>query len=135
MAVLIEPVVPADLSFVMVTESPFATDEAYVELAVGLGETLCSATGEGSPYRLHIRRKERTHRLSAHASYPDAWVIGLAGRIERRVARYSEVAWRSLAERLADLGELLESTLGGPQDVEGAVVGDELWVLQSRPCA
>ena len=54
-----------------------------------------------------------------------------AGKIERRVARYSEVDWRALAERLADLGGLLESALGGPQDVEGAVVGDELWVLQS----
>jgi phosphoglucan,water dikinase len=135
MAVLVEPVVPAELSFVMVTASPFASDEVYVELAVGLGETLCSATGEGSPYRLHIRRKDRTHRLSAHASYPDARVIGPAGKIERRVAVCSEIAWGALAERLANLAELLESTLGGPQDVEGAVVGDELWVLQSRPCA
>jgi phosphoglucan,water dikinase len=106
-----------------------------VELAVGLGETLCSATLEGSPYRLHIRLSDKRYRLTAHASYPDALVLGPAGTIERRRARYSEIAWEPLAGRLADLAELLESELGGPQDVEGAIVGDELWVVQSRPCA
>ena len=135
MAVLVEPVVPAELSFVMATRSPLDTGEAYVELAVGLGETLCAPTVGGSPYRLRIRRGDRSHRLTAHASYPDALVVGPGGRTERRVARYPEIAWQSLAERLGGLAELFESALGGPQDVEGAVVGDELWVVQSRPSA
>jgi pyruvate,water dikinase len=34
---------------------------------------------------------------------------------------------------LADLGRLLEERFGCPQDVEWAIAGGELYVLQSRP--
>jgi pyruvate,water dikinase len=35
--------------------------------------------------------------------------------------------------RLAAVGLELEERLGGPQDIEWAIQGDELFVLQSRP--
>jgi phosphoglucan, water dikinase len=142
MALLVEGMVPAELSFVMYTRSPLATgiDEAYVELAVGLGEMLTSGSGQGSPYRFCVDRRNRSHRLGAHASYPDALFRSPEGSIERRVVDYTEIPFgqrparrEAIARRLADLADLLEPALGGPQDVEGAFVGDELWVLQSRP--
>ena len=33
----------------------------------------------------------------------------------------------------AELGRSLEETFGGPQDVEWAIAGGELYLLQSRP--
>jgi rifampicin phosphotransferase len=35
--------------------------------------------------------------------------------------------------RLADLGRLLETHFGGPQDVEWALADGEIHLLQSRP--
>jgi pyruvate,water dikinase len=35
--------------------------------------------------------------------------------------------------RLAAVGRELEGAFGGPQDIEWAYVGDDLFVLQSRP--
>lgn len=145
MAVLIQPVVPAELSFVMYTRSPFAAnpDDAYVELAAGLGETLAGATGEGSPYRLCLDRTgRRQHRLTSYLSYPEAVLLEQDGQVRRRATRFHELrferdpAWRhELAERLLAAADSVERELGGPQDIEGAVVGDELWLLQARPAA
>ena len=39
----------------------------------------------------------------------------------------------ALARRLAVGGKALQEELGAPQDVEGAVVGDTIYVVQSRP--
>jgi phosphoenolpyruvate synthase/pyruvate phosphate dikinase len=36
-------------------------------------------------------------------------------------------------ERLAALGRSLEERFGRPQDIEWAIAGDELYLLQSRP--
>ena len=48
-----------------------------------------------------------------------------------------EAVGQTLAEdqlaRLAKVGVELEERLGGPQDIEWAIQGDELFVLQSRP--
>lgn len=38
-----------------------------------------------------------------------------------------------LGQRLASIGAYLEESLGAPQDVEGAVVGGDVYIVQSRP--
>lgn len=38
-----------------------------------------------------------------------------------------------LGQQLASIGEYLEKSLGSPQDVEGAVVGGDVYIVQSRP--
>ena len=42
-------------------------------------------------------------------------------------------AREALAKRLCDVGVLLEKEFGCAQDVEGALVGDKLFVVQTRP--
>jgi phosphoglucan,water dikinase len=140
MAALIQPVVPAELSFIMYTRSPFDPGHSYLELAAGLGETLASATGEGSPFRMHLQREGTELRLVAHSSYLEARTVDAAGHVVDQLVHPSHVrfgedrAWREqLAARLREVALALEHEMGGPQDVEGAVVGDEIWVLQSRP--
>jgi len=39
----------------------------------------------------------------------------------------------ALGGRLAAVGAALERAFGGPQDVEGALVGGRLFVVQTRP--
>ncbi len=140
MAVLIQPVVPADLSFIMVTRSPFDAREITIELAFGLGETLASAVSEGSPFRVHVQRQGTQVRLAAHSSYVEAKVMQDNGRVEQTLVNPAQIrfgedrAWReSVLMRLREVALGLEDELGGPQNVEGAWVGDDLWLVQSRP--
>ncbi len=59
---------------------------------------------------------------------------------EKRVLRYREHPlitrpdWRNgLLGSIAKLGREVAAALGGPQDIEGAVAGETLYLLQSRP--
>jgi hypothetical protein len=38
-----------------------------------------------------------------------------------------------LGRRLAEIAAFLEGGLGGPQDVEGACLGEEIHLVQTRP--
>jgi phosphoglucan, water dikinase len=140
MATLIQPVVPADLAFIMYTRSPFDAREIYVELAAGLGETLASAVSEGSPFRVHVERGGSQVRLTAYSSYIEAKVMEDSGRVVQTLVNPAQVrfgedrAWReAVMMRLRDLALALEGELGGAQDVEGALRGDDVWLVQSRP--
>jgi phosphoenolpyruvate synthase/pyruvate phosphate dikinase len=40
---------------------------------------------------------------------------------------------RNLGRRLGAVGRLIEAAFGAPQDIEGAVVGSAIWLVQARP--
>jgi len=49
----------------------------------------------------------------------------------------SSIVWNSLAReamirRISDIAKSVESYRGSPQDIEGAVVGDRIVLLQTR---
>ena len=47
---------------------------------------------------------------------------------------YDGDALNGMTSRLAELGRSLESAMGGqPQDIEGVICGDQIYVVQSRP--
>ena len=109
-AVLIQRLVPADAAGVAFTANPVsgARDETLVSAVRGLGDRLMS--GEVSP---------------------DDWVVrgdradsprGGTGAIDAQRAR-----------SIADLARQVEALFGAPQDIEWALVGDTLFVLQARP--
>ncbi len=142
MAVLIQEMVIPEYSFIMHTVNPIsrARDEVYVELAAGLGEVLASASIPGSPYRLVCNKTSQETRILAFASFSDAIQPDSAGGTARRVVQYSGLRLsrdpefaRSVGERLAAIARFLEDALGGPQDIEGAMVGEAVYILQSRP--
>lgn len=109
MAVLVQRLVQADAAGVAFSANPVTGDEEVVVSAVrGLGERLVS--GETTPDEWIVRGSETECR-----SAPE-------GAIDERDAR-----------RVAELAMRLEATLGAPQDVEWAIAGGELFLLQSRP--
>ena len=142
MAVLIQEMVTPEYSFVMHTVNPISChrDEVYVELAVGLGEVLASAAVPGSPYRLLCHKTSEQARMLAFASFSDAIQPDPSGGTARRVVQYSDVGLsrdpafaRQLGKRLAAIAQFVEGALGRPQDIEGALVGEEVYLVQSRP--
>ncbi len=45
----------------------------------------------------------------------------------------SEEKRAEVGEQLAKVGKALEEAFGGPQDVEGALIGSEVYIVQTRP--
>lgn len=110
MAVLVQRMVPADAAGVAFTANPVTGDrsETIVSAVRGLGERLVS--GEASP---------------------DEWVVTGGRAIQHSGTETALTSGQALA--VADLARRVEARLGRPQDVEWAIAGGRLFLLQARP--
>jgi len=142
MAVLIQEMVEPEFSFIMHTADHVSgnRDLASVELAVGLGETLASATQSGTPYRMRCNRNSGATELMACASYSQALRTETTNGITAELIDYTTVPLSvdpsmavALGSRLAKVAEFLETAFGCPQDVEGVVAGGNIHIVQTRP--
>ncbi|CAN4090771.1 unnamed protein product [Withania somnifera] len=145
MAVLVQEMLSPDLSFVLHTLSPADNNHNFVEaeIAPGLGETLASGT-RGTPWRLSSGKFDDTVRTLAFANFSEEMVVGgyspANGEIMHLTVDYSKkpltidpIFRRQLGQRLGAVGFYLERKFGSPQDVEGCLVGKEIFIVQSRP--
>jgi phosphoglucan,water dikinase len=142
MAVLIQQMLVPDLSFIMHTVNPLNNnrDEVFMELAVGLGETLASGSTPGIPFRMVWNRPiGRLSRISYSSFSTAAWP-GMEGGVIRKTVDHSGIELSrnrdfgaALGARLGKIGVLVEDAFGKPQDIEGLVAGDDIYLVQSRP--
>jgi phosphoglucan,water dikinase len=142
MAVLLQELVAPELSFIMHTAHPLtgSLNEAYAEVAVGLGEILASASEAGSPWRLVCHRDTGAVKLETCASFSIALRPQTPAGVVRERLDYSKVALSTdpataevLGRRLSGIADALEKSFGRPQDVEGVLAGQNVYVVQSRP--
>ena len=115
LAVVVQRMVDAVAAGVMFTADPIngRRGTAVIDAAPGLGDAVVSGAVD-----------------------PDHHVVDVsAGQITERVVRHERpVMTDALIVELAEVGRRIERRLGGPQDVEFAVDGDErLWIVQARP--
>ncbi|GAB2221724.1 hypothetical protein Droror1_Dr00012910 [Drosera rotundifolia] len=145
MAVLVQEMLAPDLSFVLHTVSPTENDSNVVEaeIAAGLGETLASGT-RGTPWRLSAGKFDGELKTLAFSNFSKELVVGsdgpADGEVLKRTVDYSKkplttdpVFRRQLGQRLCAVGFFLERKFGYPQDVEGCLVGEDVFIVQSRP--
>jgi phosphoglucan,water dikinase len=141
MAVIIQKMISPDYSFVLHTVNPLShnSDEIYAEIAVGLGETLASAASRGTPYRLVCNKKSGEVQTMAFANFSQALRADSARGIKQEVLDYSRVPLsrefelrRNVGGGLAKIGARVENEFGKAQDIEGAIVGDKIFLVQSR---
>lgn len=145
MAVLVQEMLSPDLSFVLHTLSPTDQDHNSVEaeIASGLGETLASGT-RGTPWRLSSGKFDGLVRTLAFANFSEELVVLGAGPADGEVIHltvdYSKkpltvdpIFRHQLGQRLCSVGFFLERKFGCPQDVEGCVVGKDIYIVQTRP--
>jgi rifampicin phosphotransferase len=109
-AVLVQRLIDAEAAGVAYSANPVTgnRDEAVVSAVRGLGE-----------------------RLVSGQSTPDEWVVGSDGPRERR--RSEGAIDAAQAAEVAELARSVASRLGAPQDIEWAIAGGRLYLLQSRP--
>ncbi|XP_002518612.2 phosphoglucan, water dikinase, chloroplastic [Ricinus communis] len=145
MAVLVQEMLSPDLSFVLHTLSPTDNNHNSVEaeIAPGLGETLASGT-RGTPWRLSSGKFDGVIRTLAFANFSEEMLVSAAGPADGEVicltVDYSKkpltvdpIFRRQLGQRLCAVGFFLERKFGCPQDVEGCLVGKDIYIVQTRP--
>ncbi|MCB0019313.1 MAG: hypothetical protein KDE09_16095, partial [Anaerolineales bacterium] len=111
LAIVVQEMVPAELAGILFTIDPVhgKLDTMHGNATAGLGEALVSGETTGSAFQL-----ARPHgKLKSDEPLP-ALTTSLARQLYRAAAQ-------------------LEETLGSPQDIEWAVAGGKLYLLQARP--
>jgi len=137
MAVVVQQLVAADAAGVVFTADPVSGSRGrvIVEACWGLGEALVS--GRVTPDRfvidrsnLHIAERSISTKSVETAFSPTG------SRVERPVPR-TRAEGPSIpdaaARKLARLALKVERAFGSPQDIEWAMAGPNLFMLQSRP--
>ncbi|KAL2497284.1 Phosphoglucan [Abeliophyllum distichum] len=145
MAVLVQEMLSPELSFVLHTLSPTDKNDNLVEgeVAPGLGETLASGT-RGTPWRLSIGKFDGSVRTLAFANFSkelmvsgsdpaDGEVLHLTVDYSRKSLTVDPIFRQQLGTRLGAVGLFLEREFKCPQDVEGCLVGDDIFIVQTRP--
>lgn len=142
MAVLIQQIIRPEYSFIMHTINPLNKDpdEVYVELAVGLGETLASGSEKGTPYRMVCNKKTGEARMLSFANFSKSVWPDETGGTLRDTVDYSKAGLsvapalrKTLGRRLSSIGRFVQDSLGTPQDIEGVIAGDDIFLVQARP--
>ena len=138
MAILIQPQLAPSLSFVLHTKHPLEKDSLLAEIAPGQGETLASGT-RGSGWRFTVAADSVSCDSFANFSQvllPES----NSGRLVCKTMDYSRhelscsvEAREMLGKRLGVVGTLLENVFELPQDVEGCIVNEQMYILQTRP--
>ncbi|CAI5496742.1 unnamed protein product [Closterium sp. Naga37s-1] len=131
--------------------SPAPSDFLSAEVAPGLGETLASGT-RGTAWRFAVGKSDGLVRILAFANFSEKIVMAPAaaaagggsggrkagaegGGVVMQAVDYSGQLLSTspdaqvvLAKKLEAVGSFLEDRFGSPQDIEGCVVGDKIYV-------
>lgn len=136
-AVVVQRMVGAGASGVMFTADPATGDRSclVIEAAYGLGEVVVGGQVEPDTY---VVSKDGPRILHEHIGTKDTKIVrGPDGHDQRLSVPAGEQAQRVLAENavmtLAQTGIEIERHYGAPQDVEFAIDGHRVWIVQSRP--
>jgi pyruvate,water dikinase len=135
-AVVIQQLVYSEKAGVLFSSHPVTGEPTtIIEGSWGLGEAVVSGSVSPDKYVYDHRMESVVDRYIAHKEMeivPD----GEHGTIEVEIAKDRQNATVLSDEEimhLAEFGKISEEHYGIPQDMEWGIVGDDIYVLQSRP--
>jgi pyruvate,water dikinase len=136
LAVLVQLLVPADVSGVAFSANPLTNsrDEVVVNASWGLGESIVGGTVTPDTY--FVGKRELEVRRRDIADKARMTVLAPGGTREVEVPRLLRGRLSLDDDRVARVARLavdLEATMGWPVDLEWAFKGDQLYLLQCRP--
>ena len=138
-AVIIQQMVPAEVAGVMFTGNPLSarTDEIVINASWGLGEGIVSGILTPDEYIVALATLDIKRRTVGEKEVQVIRAPTGIGTITCEVPHSLREAMSLSAAKamaLAELGrEVLIFYAGIPQDIEWALAGDQLYLLQSRP--
>ena len=147
MSVIIMQMTEPDFCYVIHTINPINgnKNEVYIELAIGLGETLAQSNQKGAPYRLIYNRNEDSLNILNLSSY--------SYEMERKTSQIKIIEYRNIdltkseefinnvGKRLGKIGIMIEDKISDEkvgQDIEGNYMkiqgdNDNYYIVQTRP--
>jgi len=135
-AVVVQELIRSEKSGVMFTSHPVTGEPlTIVEGSWGLGEAVVSGSVSPDNYVFDLRSERVVDRLVAEKEI----MIVPEGEHGTKVVelsaqqRTAPVLSDAEVARLAMLGKIAEDHYSVPQDIEWAIVGDDVFILQSRP--
>ena len=135
-AVVVQQLIHSEKAGVMFTSHPVTGEQlTIIEGSWGLGEAVVSGTVSPDNYVYDQRTEKVVDRLIAR-KLVEIVSDGSKGTREVEVSlsrQQEQVLSDEEVARLAMFGRIAEDHYGVPQDVEWAIVGDNLYILQSRP--
>jgi pyruvate,water dikinase len=137
MAVVIQQMIPSDVSGVLFTRDPMhptEMDMLRVSAAYGLGEGLVSGQLEADEFVVHKSTYEVKEKIISKKVLKLIQHKGSvqAAPVEKELQDISCLSSEQL-KKICELSKSLESYFKLPQDVEWAFFNNELYCLQTRP--
>jgi phosphoenolpyruvate synthase/pyruvate phosphate dikinase len=136
LAVLVQELVPSDVSAVMFTANPVTHDrsEILINASWGLGESIVGGTVTPDTF---VVGKGDLAIVSRHVAQKERMTVSVPGGTREvevpRFLRAQAVLDDAQLREMANLGLSLEERLGFPVDVECAYHSGTLFLLQCRP--
>ena len=136
LAVVVERLVPADSSGILFTANPLsgARDEVMINAAWGLGEAIVG--GQVTPDTFIVNKQTGAIASQGIADKDVMTMLLPEGTSEQPVpdGRRKQAALEpEQAAELARVGVQIEQLYGQPMDIEWAIHGGQLFVVQARP--
>lgn len=133
-AVVVQKMVESDQSGIMFTADPLGDrSKIVVEACFGLGEAIVSGSITPDTFTLD---KESLDILDRKISY-QAWMLKKSGRDNMKIALDKAKGGRQKVpdetiQKIAELGREIEDHYNAPQDIEWAIEGGKIFIVQSR---
>lgn len=133
-AVVVQKMVNSEKSGVMFTSHPITGEKkCVIEAIFGLGEAIVSGSVTPDTYVYNrITRKLEDVKIG-EKKFMLTKQDGKTVKVELKEKAKERVLSDREIERLVTLGELIEEHYGKPQDVEWAIEGKSVYIVQSRP--
>lgn len=135
-AVLVQQLVPADVAAVAFSANPItgSRDEVMITSNWGLGESIVGGSATPDTYVVSKQAREVTMRDIADKEVMTVMTDhGTAETAVPESLRTRSSLEDEQAFAIADLAARLDAHLGYPVDIECAIAGGELFLLQCRP--
>jgi pyruvate,water dikinase len=135
LAVLVQQMVPADLSMVIFSRHPITQQpDVVINAAWGLGQSLVD--GSTTPDTYVIRRSDGAvlkRTIGEKRSMTVQMATGVKQTLTPRPMRNQAVLTETKIQEVTRLTVQLETEMGWPVDIEAAYRNDRLYLLQCRP--
>ena len=136
-AVIVQKMVNSEAAGVLFTVNPANGDEntIVIESSFGLGDAVVSGSVNPDHFEVNKQSLEITSRSIVHKDFMD--VRGPDGGVERRDLPDEQAESPSISDdevrELARIGRQIEEHYGSTQDIEWAIEGGEVYIVQTRP--
>lgn len=150
LAVVVQLMVEAEVSGVIFTANPLSgrRNEILINATFGLGEALVSGQVDPDQFIVDTQTREC---ISKHAGAKEKQTLPKAGggthekiinsktdSTKRRTGKAPKTPRKlslggAMLQKLTETGLQIETEYGSPQDIEWAIAGEQIYILQSRP--